>query len=181
MSDAAVADRYARAIFELGQETGQLQALSEQIRNVANLYKGSSELQSVLGNPVLEEGARNSLLSALGTRLGLSAQALNAVKLLAQRRRLSVLPQIAKRLSELADEKSGVLRVSVRSARPLAEDYFQRLVREIESATGRRVVLDKSVDPTLIAGVLTQIGDNTIDGTLVGRLQDYERKLLGAG
>jgi F-type H+-transporting ATPase subunit delta len=181
MSDAAIADRYARAIFELGTESGQLQVLTDQIRAVALIYKGSPELQSTLQNPTLDESKRDAILAALGARLNLSPAAINTLKLLGGRSRMSALPSIARRLSELADEKSGVLRVAVRSARPLGEDYFQRLTKEVEAATGRRVVLEKSVDPQLIAGVLTQIGDNTIDGTLVGRLHSYEQKLLSAG
>ncbi len=180
MSNSPVADRYARAIFELGEEAGSLAMLSEHIKRFSDEYEGSHELRAALSHPVFDERQREDLVGAVAGRLNLSPLATNSVKLLARRRRLSVVKEIAERLMSLSDEKRSVLRVRVRSAQPLSDDYFNKLSREIQQATGRTVVLDKSVDPSLIAGVVTQIGDNTIDGTVRGRLEDYEQKLISA-
>lgn len=180
MSDATVADRYARAIFELGEETGSLAMLSEQMKRFADEYEASRELRLVFSDPVLDEHQREKLAVAFAERLGMSPTAQNSVRLLARRRRLNVVKEIALALMRLSDEKRGVLRVRVRSAQPLSDEYVNKLTKEIQSATGRSIVLEKSVEPSLIAGVLTQIGDNTIDGTVRGRLEDYEQKLLGA-
>ncbi len=180
MSDRTVADRYARAIFELGEEAGNLAMLSEHIKRFADEFEGSRELRAALSHPVLDEHEREKLAAAIAQRLGLNPLALNAIKLLARRRRLYVVKEIAERLMALSDEKRSVLRVRVRSAEPLSDDYVGKLTQEIQNATGRTVVLDKLVDPSLIAGVVTEIGDNTIDGTVRGRLEDYEQKLLSA-
>ncbi len=178
MSDAAVADRYARAIFELGVETGQLERLSEQIKSMAAAYSASPDLQATLDNPLVEEAAREKLLMGLSSRLGLDELAVNAVKLLGRRQRLSALPAIALRLSSLADEKAGVVRAEVVSATPLSEAVYDQLAKKLEAATKRKVVLERKQDPSLIAGIVTRIGDNTIDGSLKGRLSDLERQLL---
>jgi F-type H+-transporting ATPase subunit delta len=108
----------------------------------------------------------------------MSELAQNFVKLLAARRRLRTLPDIARRLGGMADEKAGILRASVTSAGPLPEAFYQKLTSELEAATQRKIVLEKSQDPSLIAGVVTRIGDNTIDGSLKGRLNELERRLL---
>jgi F-type H+-transporting ATPase subunit delta len=180
MSESAVADRYARAIFALGEESGSLAMLTEHIKRFADEYAVSRELQTVFGHPVLDEKQREGLAGAIAGRLNLSPLATNALKLLARRRRLSAVKQISQRLMALSDEKRSVLRVTVRSAQPLSDEYFSQLSKAIAGATGRTIVLEKAVDPSLIAGVLTQIGDNTIDGTLRGRLRDYEQQLLSA-
>jgi F-type H+-transporting ATPase subunit delta len=91
MSDA-VAERYARAIFELGVEAGQLEALTGQIRSFADIYGSSRELQSVLDNPMLELSKRQGILQEIAARVGLSGVGLNALRFLAQRRRLGSLP-----------------------------------------------------------------------------------------
>ncbi|HEY1535110.1 MAG TPA: ATP synthase F1 subunit delta [Polyangiaceae bacterium] len=180
----AVAERYARAIFELGVEAGQVVALSEQIRSFADTYASSRELQAVLDNPMVEADKRAAMLADVAERVGLSGVGLsgvglNAVKLLAQRKRLASLPEIARRLATLADEKAGVVRATVTSAGPLPDSFYERLTTELETATQRKVAIDRQEDPTLIAGVVTRIGDNTIDGSVKGRLAEIERLLAG--
>ena len=176
MSDA-VAERYARAIFELGVEAGQLEALTGQIRSFADIYGSSRELQSVLDNPMVELAKRQSILQEIAARVGLTGVGLNAMRFLAQRKRLAFLPAIASRLASLADEKGGVVRATVTSAGPLPESFYERLVKELEGATQRKVAIDRKQDPSLIAGVVTRIGDNTIDGSVKGRLAEIERQL----
>ena len=178
MSDSAVADRYARAIFELGVETGQLEALSNQIGKAAAAFAASAELRAVLDNPLVAEEAREAVLKDLSTRLSLSDLATNSLRLIAQRRRLSVLSDIAKRLGTLSDEKAGILRATVVTAVPLPEDIYTQLQSKIATHTKKRVVLERKQDPTLIGGIVTQIGDNTIDGSIKGRLDELTRQLL---
>jgi F-type H+-transporting ATPase subunit delta len=176
MSDS-VAKRYAQAIFEIGVEAGQLEALSGQIRSFADTYGASRELQAVLGNPMVELAKREAMLLDVAGRVGLTGVGLNAIRFIAKRNRLSSLPDIARRLASLADEKQGVVRATVTSAGPLPESFYERLVSELESATQRKVALDRKQDPSLIAGIVTRIGDNTIDGSVKGRLAEIERQL----
>jgi F-type H+-transporting ATPase subunit delta len=177
-SAATVADRYARAIFELGVEDGSLQPLTEQLQGFAATYAAELELRSVLENPVVPADKRDAVLRQVATSLSLGSIALNAVRYLASRRRLSILPEVAKRLATLSDEKAGVARAEVTSAAPLPESFYTRLAEELGTLVGRKVVLERRQDPSLIAGVVTRIGDNTIDGSLKGRLEELERRLL---
>jgi F-type H+-transporting ATPase subunit delta len=179
VSGAPVADRYARAIFELGVETGQLAPITEQLRRFAQVYLGSAELRAVLDNPIIEQEKRDGVLADVAARLGLMGNALNLVKLLAARKKLRIVPEVARRLDRLGDEKAGVVRATVTSARPMPDSFYQQLVSELEAVTSRKIVLDRREDPTLIAGFVTRIGDNTIDGSLRGRLNEIERQLIG--
>jgi len=174
-----VAERYARAIFELGVEAGQIVELSGQIRSFAETYASSRELQALLDNPMVAVDKRAAILNDVAGKVGLSGVGLNALRMLADRKRLGSLPEIARRLATLADEKAGVVRATVTSAGPLPESFYERLVQELESATQRKVAIDRQQDPSLIAGVVTRIGDNTIDGSVKGRLAEIERLLAG--
>lgn len=174
---SAVGDRYARALFELGLEGNNLPALTQQIKSFADSYAGSRELRAVLDNPLVEASQRAAVLIEVAQRAGLSGISFDAVRLLAQRKRLSALPEIARRLAELADEQLGVVRATVTSATTLPESFYQNLVSELEQSLGRKVSIERRQDPSLIAGVVTRIGDNTVDGSLKGRLAALERQL----
>lgn len=175
-----VAERYARAIFALGMENGQLAPLTEQVRKFATAYEESLDLRSVLENPLLSHEQREKVLGEIAGRLGLGPLALNTIRYVASRRRLAALPDIAKRLQGLSDEQQGVVRASVTTATAMPESFYQRLGEQLTTLAGRKVVLDRREDPTLIAGVVTRIGDNTIDGSLRGQLEQLERRLLAS-
>ncbi len=132
---------------------------------------------------MVDADKRQAVLVDVAGRVGLSGVGLNAVRLLAKRNRLGSLPEIARRLALLADQKAGVVRAQVTSAGPLPESFYERLIQELESATSRKVAIDRLQDPSLIAGVVTRIGDNTIDGSVKGRLAEIEpstqRALVG--
>ena len=179
MSHAPVADRYARAIFELGVETGQLAPITEQVRRFAEVYAGSAELRAVLDNPIVEVEKRDAVLADVSARLGLMGNALNLIKLLASRKKLRVVPEIARRLDRFTDEQAGVVRASVTSAKAMPDSFYQQLTAELEAATSRKIVLERREDPSLIAGFVTRIGDNTIDGSVRGRLNEIQRQLVG--
>lgn len=178
----AVADRYAQALVELGEEAGQLGPLTEHVGAFAAAYADSVELRNALGNPIINPDQRRAVVQAVATRLGLSPLAAKAIGVIVQRRRLANLPDISRRLKTIADERAGVLRATVTTAVPLSEGFYAQLTQEIAKATSKRAVkLERQIDPTLIAGVVTTIGDNTIDGSLKGALAELEQRLIAAG
>ena len=180
MSEAAIAKRYAKAIFELGSEENQLDTLTKQLGAMADVYRNHRELRGVMENPLVPANEREGLLVAVAERLGVSGLAMNTLRLLQQRRRLMLLPEIARMLRQLADERQGVVRATVTSAAPLGAGYLANLQKELEALTHCRVLIDHQQDPLLVAGLVTRIGDKTIDGSIQGRLAELERQLLQA-
>ena len=138
-----------------------------------------AELRAALTNPLVPAAARKAVLSELTTRLALTTLAKNAVGLLAERRRLPALPHIARALSRMTDERSGVVRATIASAAPLSESYAQRVQRQLEVVTGKRVVLARKQDPSLLAGVVVKVGDRVFDGSARARLAELRDELVG--
>ena len=114
---------------------------------------------------------------AVAKRVKANTTVERVVQMLAERKRLSILPEMAGMVAEMADEHQGVVRATVTSARPLAPAYVKKLSAQLESSTGRKVVVTTQQDPNLLAGVVTQIGDRVIDGSVRGRLDRLARSL----
>jgi F-type H+-transporting ATPase subunit delta len=178
-SNETVAQRYARAIFELGVESGNLQTVVEDFRRLAEVYAQSPELGHLMTSPLVGEEARIATMNDLADRVGVSALGKNALGILARRRRISALPAVSADLDRLTDEKAGVARVTVISAERLPDSYRERLVEELAAMTGKKVVLDQKLDPELLAGVVVRIGDRVIDGSARTRLAELRTQLLG--
>jgi F-type H+-transporting ATPase subunit delta len=173
----AVAKRYAQALFELGSEGSNVAGLTEDIKKIASAYQASAELRSAVDNPLVSESQRLAVMKELADKLALSPTAKNAIGFITTRRRIAALPLIAKELARMSDERSGIVRATVTSAAPLSETYFQKLQREVERLTGKKVLLERKQDPSLIAGVVVRIGDRVIDGSAKARLEQVRQQL----
>jgi F-type H+-transporting ATPase subunit delta len=178
MIPGIIAKRYATALLELGGESNTLDALVEEISRAAAAYESSPELQSAFENPLIPPAAKKAILGDVAERLALSTTAKSFLGILVDRRRIRALPPIAARLREMADLRRGITRAEVSTAMPLPEEYFEKLQRELERTTGRKVALDRKLDPALICGVLIRIGDTVYDGSLVARLKQLKETML---
>lgn len=178
MIGSVVARRYAKALIDLGHETGQLDALVRDIGNLADVLDSSSDLRDVRDNPQVPVPARKEVFKEIADRIGVGQLAKNTLMLLIDRGRLRVLPFIARSLREEADLRAGVLRAKVTSAAPLNDAYVQRLTQALETRFKKKVLVQRDVDPTLIAGVVTRVGDTIIDGSLRSRLDELKTGLM---
>lgn len=176
---ASVARRYARAFFELARESGRVGEATKELRDFADAYAASSEFRAMELDPAFHDEQRAAVIKTLGKRLGASDTTVRTVSILAERQRLSVLPDLVRLVDEMADEHLGVVRATVRSARPLSESYKTKLKSHIENATGKRAIILYEEDPQLIGGLVTQIGDRLVDGSVRGRLDRLADSLSG--
>jgi len=112
--------------------------------------------------------------------MGLSATMKNATKLLADRNRFRFVREIARAYNTLREERGGVVVAEVISATPLPDAYFLELERALGTATGRKVRIERSVDATLIAGVVTKVGDKVFDGSVKNRLAELRASMIDA-
>jgi F-type H+-transporting ATPase subunit delta len=178
MSYETIGRRWARAVLEIGKETGSLPRIEADLAAFAAACEASEELRAVLDNPLVPEGSREAIVLDVATKMGLDAATKSTLRLLAKKRRLRVLPDLVRHLARLADEDRGIVRAQVTSARPLGDDYLGKLRGELEKATGKQVIITQKQDPALIGGVVTKIGDRVVDGSVRARLAGFRETLL---
>jgi F-type H+-transporting ATPase subunit delta len=178
VSASNVARRYAKALIELGVEQGNLEVLVREMAAMASTIASSAELRSVIESPEVPRSARKAVLVEIAQRLGLGKTTVNTLSLLADNHRLRLVPAISTALRDEADRRGGVLRAKVSSATPLTETYVMSLTKTLEARFQRKVVVEHSVDASLIAGVVTRVGDTVIDGSLKSRLAQLHAALI---
>lgn len=180
MSAGAVAERYAQALFELGVESGELGKLAEKIRAFALTYDSNQSLQDTLSNPTMSSDARDAVVRGIAQKLGVSELGIRGLVVMARRGRLPAIAQTATRLIEMCDEKEGIVRASVTTAAKVPESYYQELTSQLQTATNKKVVLERSLDESLVGGAIVRVGDSVVDGSVRGKLEKVERELLAA-
>lgn len=179
MSANAIARRYAKALVQLAADEGAVDKFQDELSGVEALLAGNPELGSLLSNPAYGIEEKLAILKDISAKKQLSTTISNAILLLQERNRLSCLGAIVTSYSVLADELSGIVRPVVTSAFPLAADRIAEIQGALEKSTGRKVVLKVEVDPSLIGGIVTRIGDKVLDGSVkteLTRIEDILQK-----
>jgi F-type H+-transporting ATPase subunit delta len=173
-----VANRYARALYELGQEKGLSDLLGAELEALATTFATSSELRQTLENPVFKLSERRAVLEKLLPRLAPSRELKNFALLLLERGRIGALPAISRAYRAMVDTGLGRVRAVVTSAQPLDALTQAAVQRALEKRTGRKVLLSTVVDPGLIGGIIARVGDLVFDGSLRSRLDTLRARLL---
>lgn len=176
MSDTTTLARpYARAVFELAAAQEALPRWGEALEALAGVI-ASPSVQPLLASPrVSAAQIGEAIIDAAGD--GLDEHGRNLVRLLAENRRLGLLPDIAAGFDALRAEAEKVVDVEVRSATEPGEAFRQRLVEALRQRLGRDVNVTYVTDPEVIGGAVIRAGDLIIDGSLRGRLEKLAASL----
>ena len=175
-----VARRYARALYMIGVEENRLDALAREVKSLGDTVRASGELATFLSNPVVPQAARRAVVTELLGRLTLSPASRNFALMLTDRRRGHLLPDVADALAALSDERAGKVQAQVTSATALTDAQVQKVRAALERLTGKAVTVSHRVDPSLIGGMVTRIGDKVYDGSLRTRLEEIRQAAAGA-
>ena len=104
----------------------------------------------------------------------------NFLLVLADKGRAGQLEEIAKEFERLVAEHEGVVHAELTTAVELSDDEAQKLLQQIEQASGRKVEATRTVDPDLIGGIVLQVGSHRLDASVRGRLDRLRRRLVTA-
>lgn len=184
MTAGAAAGRYARALFDVVLKEGgdaQVEKVQGEIQEFADLF-ASEALAHVLGNPAIPASKKKALASALVERAGSVAPPLaKLIVILAEKDRLTLLPAIARTYVDRVMDHLKIVRGEVTTAVPLPPEKLRALEDGLAKATGRKVVLDARVDPSIIGGAVTRVGSTVYDGSITTQLQKMKQSLIEAG
>jgi F-type H+-transporting ATPase subunit delta len=165
---STLARPYARAAFEYALAHNDLVGWDKQLATIAAVA-GSERMAQLLDSPELTSEQRaQALLGVCGDAL--SEHGRNFIKVLADNKRLSLLPDILALFEQLKANQEKSVDVDVVSAFPLEQAIADRLAQALRGKLQRDVTINASVDPTLLGGVLVRAGDVVIDGSVRGRL-----------
>lgn len=176
-----VAQRYASALFELARERGALDEVAADLDRLDALVAESGDLARLLASPVTGRAEQRRAVIAVAERAGLGELVRNTLGVLAERRRLSLLRALVRAFRERLAEARGEVTAEVVSAAPLGAEDLGALEAAVARFAGRKVRLEASVDPALLAGLVVKVGSRMVDASLRRRLQQLEQVMKGIG
>jgi len=176
-----IAARYASALFDLAKEGGALKALEADTTALTETLAASEELRDVIASPVVSRDDQGRVIAAIAAKLGLSTLMSNTLALMADKRRLFVLPQLMAQLADRIAEEKGEVTAEVTAARALSAAQSKKLAETLKATVGKTVKLKTTVDESLIGGLVVKLGSTMIDTSVKAKLAALQNAMKEVG
>ena len=178
MSAGVIAIRYARALMNLAEREKQSDQAGEALDALADAMTTEPRLGQAIADPKVPQSAKQAIAAELAEKAGAPALVNNFVRLLADKRRLSLLPEIRSAFHELADARAGRASAIVRSAVALSAAQQDELRDRLEKLSGKKLTLQVETDSALLGGLVARIGSTVWDGSLRNQLDQIRQSFI---
>lgn len=178
MSLRTSANRYAKALFDVAlAEKNDLAQIARDLEAVVAMMHENPDLAAAAGRSGVTDAVRKSLMEAVAGKMGLSVPVTKLLVLLAESRKLDLVPDLAIAYGERLLAHQNIVRADVTSAIALSPEKTKALADSLGMVTGKQVELSVSVDPALLGGVVAKIGSTVYDGSVRTQLQRMKAQL----
>lgn len=177
MTDARVAKRYAKALFNTAMQQDILQSVEDDLNGVCAVIAGSKDLKRFMSSPNTTREDKLRLLDRVFSDR-VTALTMHAIRLLLKRRREIMLELVRIEFVQLRRTHDKVVFVHVESAKELDQPQREKIAAKIATYTGRRVEATYQVDPKLIGGAKLTYDNYVLDGTALGYLNRMKDRIL---
>lgn len=179
MSSQTIARRYATALADVILAQNEAAEVSGELADWGKMFAANPALLEIFGNPTVGYEQKQRVLSELIERARLRATTANFLRVLLKNQRLADLPQVTAKLSQILDERSGVISADVTSAQTLPAATTAALSESLGKITGKKVNLNFDTDESLLGGIVTRIGSTVYDGSVRNQLERLREELAG--
>ncbi|MCX8112212.1 MAG: ATP synthase F1 subunit delta [Bacteroidia bacterium] len=180
MSPRTVAQRYAKALFDLALRQGQVDQLYAELDQLLRLYQESRLFRTIVESPIHRSQQKIGWLRSV-LEPAISPLLWTFIQLLIRRGREALLNETCEAFIELYDAYQRRLRAVVRTAHSLSDTARALLSERLRAVfSAETVLLSEEVDPRLIGGFIVEVGTRAADLSVRGRLGDIQKKLLQA-
>ena len=180
MRAGTIARVYAETLLRSADRHHKVDDVDESVRALMAVLDASSEFRRFLGAPQIAADRKRALV-AESLQARIDPLVLRFLELVIGKHRERLLGEIVLAWTELLDARANRQTATVTTATPADPETVARVHAALEKATGKTIVLEKRVDPTLLGGLVIRAGDTVIDGSLKTRLAELRRRLRTAG
>ena len=178
---AGIAARYASAIFEIAKDNSDLNGLEAGVNDLAQALSDSADLRNLITSPLISREAQGTAISAVAEKMGLAPVLLKGLGLMAEKRRLFVLPQLLAALRVMLAEERNEVTADVTSAVPLTQAQTDKLAALLQDRAGKTVTINATVDESLVGGLIVKLGSKMVDTSIRSKLASLQNAMKEVG
>jgi len=168
--------RYAKAILELAQSTGNASQVNEDMAQIASTMKGNEELRQFMASPDVKPEMKESALKEIFAGGQNVTQGL--FQLLLENKRFDILEQVAVQYNMQYDVLNNIQEAVVTTAFPITPDLESKVLAKIKEFSDKTIVIRNVVDPAIIGGFILRVGDKQFNASVANQLRTLKRELI---
>ena len=172
-----VSERYARALVEWVLEEKKEKEVRQELENISQLLKNSPDLQKLLLRKVFSGAEKEAALKEILVQMKASLLSRNFLLYLAKEGRFYLFSDVFKEFCHRLDELAQVKEAQVMSATELSRAFQKKIEEKFERWVGKKLRVSYEINPALLGGVITKIGNVVFDGSVQSQLKNLESQL----
>jgi F-type H+-transporting ATPase subunit delta len=176
---ASLAGRYATALFGLARDENQIDAVTRSLDTLEAAITESADFRALTTSPLVGRAEAGKAIRALTPTLGIDPTTAKFLGVLADNGRLSELKSVIKAVRQLAAGHRNETTAEITSAFPLDDKQVAALKGNLKTRSGRDVVIDAKVDPSLLGGLVVRLGSQMIDASIKTKLNNLALAMKG--
>jgi F-type H+-transporting ATPase subunit delta len=176
-----IAARYATAMFDLATEAAAIDALAKDVDALEAALAASADLRDLISSPIYRRDESQAAVGAVAKAMKLGMIATNTLQVMAQKRRLFVLPMVLRAVRAQIAESRGEMTAEVVSAKALTKTQADKLAKSLSASAGKKINLNATVDESLIGGLIVKVGSKMIDSSIRSKLNSLQNTMKEVG
>lgn len=176
MLQPRLAGRYAKSLIDLAQERSQLEEVYADMLLLQSIFKQSRDFLNLVRSPIIAADKKNAIIEAITAgKVTALTNAFN--KLLVQKGRENILPEIINAYIEQYNHIKGIHKVKLTTAQPISDDLKTALQQKIKAdASLENIQLQTIVNEELIGGFVLEFDNKLVDASVIRDLKDIQRQ-----
>jgi F-type H+-transporting ATPase subunit delta len=179
MISSAVFARYARALVDVAMEKQDEPRVTQDLQTYREIFRTVPDLLDVFHSPAVPRDAKQRLLNELIAHYPVGPTTANFLQVVLQHNRFRYFHEIFDYYLRAVNERKGVMAAQITAPAELSDRELADLRKALASATGGAVTLSVRTDPSLLGGLVVQIGSTVYDGSIRRQLAEMRQRLAG--
>ena len=171
---------YALALYELAKEDSKLNDVEEGVNSIKILLSTSVDFKEMIMNPTIRKEEKRKVMSEISGKYNFSKTLENFLNFIASKNRLFFLEQIIESFLNLTSINKGELNAKLLSSKELSKAELEKMKNELSINFKTPIKLDYKYDPSLIAGLIIQVGSIMVDTSIKSKLKQLEKGMIEA-
>ena len=171
---------YALALYELAKENSEINKVGDGMNGIKTLLSESFDFKEMILNPVVGKEEKKEVIFKIADQYNFCQTLKKFLSFLTSKNRLFFLNQIIGSFSDLASNSRGELKANLLSSKELSKVELEKIRSELSKDFQSPIKIDYKYDPTLIGGLVIQVGSVMVDTSIKSKLRQLQKSMIEA-